>query len=129
MPETTLGLHGNLVSCYRRLGRHDQALASLEEGLALVRARDLPTHEARYLAMRGQIYFDLQRFEESVAALQESLARWAAPPATSATLRSAWSTRASPCCSCANSTSSPRRTRPALASLHVEQSIPDVLVT
>ncbi|QFY12124.1 tetratricopeptide repeat protein [Nonomuraea phyllanthi] len=77
LPETTLGLHGNLVSCYRRLGRHDQALASLEEGLALVRTRNLPAHEARYLAMRGQIYFDLQRFEESVAALQESLARWA----------------------------------------------------
>jgi tetratricopeptide (TPR) repeat protein len=77
LPETTLGLHGNLVSLYRRLGRHDQALASVEEGLALAKARDLPTHEARYLAMRGQIYFDLQRFEESVAALEESVARWA----------------------------------------------------
>ncbi|WP_327085550.1 tetratricopeptide repeat protein [Nonomuraea sp. NBC_01738] len=77
LPETTLGLHGNLVSCYRQLGRHDEALASLEEGLELVKGQGMLAHEARYLAMRGQIHFDLERFEESVVALEASLARWA----------------------------------------------------
>jgi tetratricopeptide (TPR) repeat protein len=68
--------HNDLGFAYRRLGRHSEAIASLNQGLALSQELNDLSGQAYSLGSLGSVYAVLRRYQEAIALQRQSLAIW-----------------------------------------------------
>ncbi len=68
--------HNDLGFAYRRLGRHTEAITSLNEGLALSQELNDLSGQAYSLGSLGSVYAALRRYQEAITLQEDSLAVW-----------------------------------------------------